>query len=227
MAYCTYTDFRTISPMSTADIADTEVTSLIALATAKLNSDINIRVDISPEEVFSIDYERQNIKNGTNTTFYTRNYPLGDYNNDGALSTSDLDVFKISSSGVRSDLTVSTLNDYKIGKFTLSVAPDSSDRLFVRYSIAPLDESTPHPLIKQACLQLVASMASTKVGTDAFNSISLGRLRVGKSQYNNDIHINRYNELVSQIVELVRKATGYSLFKGIQNESIEPVNFNR
>lgn len=208
-------------PLATADIADADLTSIIALAVARVNADINIRIDVTPERIEYIDYEKQNTKNGTNTTFYTKFWPIGDFNNDGQLTTADLEVFKISSAGTRTDLTVSTLNDWKIGKFTLSTAPNSSDTLYMRYSIAPLDESTPHPLIKQATMYLSAAMAQSKVGSDAFNSIALGRLRVGKAQYNNDIYISKYFELIQQIGELVRREKGKSLLEAVKNEPVQ------
>jgi len=58
MAYCTATDVRNVTNLTTEDISDADITEIIKHATAELNHAINSK--IIEEEVSYIDEWRQN-----------------------------------------------------------------------------------------------------------------------------------------------------------------------
>jgi len=70
LAYCTANDVRLIADLTTADIDDTTLTNLIAVATQKLNADVVALV--KDERVEYIDEVKTNEIDGSNKTFYTK-----------------------------------------------------------------------------------------------------------------------------------------------------------
>ena len=93
MAYCTYSDINLLTNITSNDVANADITSMIAEATKELNRLINVRV--VREEISYIDNTRENKIDGSNTTYYVKNWHgkyLADMNNDGSVSTSDVIV---------------------------------------------------------------------------------------------------------------------------------------
>jgi len=173
LAYCTASDVRTISGLTTSDISDNDLTTLISYATAQLNKDIQkYHYD---EKVLYIDTEKENKIDGENTTFYTRNTWIGDYNNDGTIDGNDIYAYTVDSEGTRTEYTVSSINDSRIGKFTLSEAPSNTEVLYITYCSSPVDMETPHFLVKLACCQFAAALAYS-----SFEVKKVSKFRVGK-----------------------------------------------
>jgi len=204
--YCTVNDVRLLSGLTTSEISDADLVSLISYATAELNGDINY---IKNDEIVSyIDSEKENKIDGSNTTFYLldvhkNNLQIGDYDNDGDVDTSDFYVYTIDNEGTRSDYTVSTLDDKKNGKITLSSAPSTNETLYVTYSVAPLDEDTPDTLIKQACAQLTAALAFTKIDAKKLAGFTIGKVKVTKQSQAFQIYYDMYKRTVEKINQRV------------------------
>jgi len=180
MTYCEPSDVRTMTNLITTDISDGHLASLIEYATAQLNHAINSR--IIEEVVSSIDATRENKIDGANTTFYVQNsfkWFIGDLNDDGTVDANDLEVYKYASDGTKTTSTVSSVTPSD-GKFVLSVAPEPGAKVTVTYSYAPLDEATPHPLIKQACIMLASSLAYTKIDAGKLKHFKIGKLTVAR-----------------------------------------------
>ncbi len=132
MAFTTTAKVRLISNIVIADVSDADVASLITEATALLNGDLNTR--IVRERIDFLDNTRENEINGTNTTYYVKNWRdkfIGDSDDDGDVDTSDITVYQVTSAGTETTLTVSSItpND---GKFVLDSAPASS----ISYNLA-------------------------------------------------------------------------------------------
>ena len=68
MAYCSYSDVALYTNLTTSDISNANITSLITEATIQLNSDLNVQVIREP--ISFIDNTRSNDIDGTNKTFY-------------------------------------------------------------------------------------------------------------------------------------------------------------
>ena len=205
MAYCVYGDVQTETGLTSDEIADATVISLIASATIDLNAIINVRVE--DEHVIQIDNERKNGIDGSNTTYYTRRYPLADGDNDGAIGTGDIAAYQLSGTGTRTALTVSTIADDEIGKFTLSAAPSNVD-VYLTYYYATLEEETPHPLVKKACIELTAAKCYQRIADGSVKSFRLGSFAIVKEK-------STYAEYMSRFWNTVRQITAHDIPDGV------------
>jgi len=195
MAYCTADDVRAIAPLTTSDISDVDLAPLITYATAILNAEIlQYHED---ERIEYINDEKENKIDGSNTTFYTKNWPIADSDNDGDVDTDDIYVYELDSEGNRTDLTVSSITP-KHGKFVLSSAPESSKRLYVTYYSSEIDAYTPHNLIKKACCELVAALAFTKIQAKDLPKLNVGGLSVSFPK-SYELYMKKYRETLNDI----------------------------
>jgi len=165
-----YTDakaVRLLTHLTTSDISNTDVFSIIAEAIVELNRLINVKV--IRERVEYIDETRPNEVNGSNTTYYVKNWRgkyLADMDNDGDVDTSDpitdIIVYLVDSNGTETTATVSTL-DVDNCQFVLSSAPGSDKKVYVTYEWCYRNPNTPDPLIKLACTNLATAYCYAKI----------------------------------------------------------------
>jgi len=201
MAYCIYSDINALTDITSTDVANDDITILIAYATIELNRQINVK--IIEEPVKYIDKYRQNDIDGSNTTFYVNSsykWYLGDLDNDGDVDTSDAIVYEYdATSETKSTCTVSSIDEE--GKFVLSSAPSSGNRLFVTYARAPVSEngSSCDNLLKQACINLTASLCYTKIQARDFKTVSLGDLKVMHKPQAFSMYFDRYEKLLQTL----------------------------
>ena len=179
MAYCTASEVFDLCGLTSSDVSSSKMLSIIRTATTRINADINLV--IREERANFIDQYRQNKRNGTNTVFYVQDsykYFLGDYDNDGDVDISDVEVWLYDPSAkTKTSATISAVN-WQQGKITLTSAPDSNNYVYITYARAPLDESTPHRLIKEACKALSASLAYMKIRAEDYQKLNLGDFAV-------------------------------------------------
>jgi hypothetical protein len=199
MALTTISDVRLLTNLTTSDISDANVTSLIGLATAEIFTKINIKV--VREKIAYIDATRKNDIDGVNKTYYVRNWKgayLSDSNFDGNVTILDVKVHTVDSNNTETEATISSIT-YNQGKFVLSNAYDSSYDLYVTYSYCYYDPVTPDPLLKLATTYLVASYSYLK--TDAgVSDIKFGNVRINKqlsSSYG--MYYDRYLDIMSKL----------------------------
>ena len=199
MSYCDANDIRDIAGVTTDDMNDEKITTLISYATAQLNAQINTR--IVRERVSYIDGTRENDIDGANTYFYVqwwKDFYIGDLDNDGDVDISDVIVHIVDSNGTETTATVSAV-DVDNGKITLSSAPASDTRVYITYSKAPFDEDTPHFLIKKACVELSAALCFMRIDKSQINRVKLGKFTIFKQPDIFQEYYNRYMETVHQI----------------------------
>jgi len=200
--YCTVDDLRLLTGFASTELTDTELLQFQKFAITLLNGDIGKFYDKEyAEQVSYISPEKENKIDGSNTTFYVRNPILGDKNCDGLVDSDDLYVFTIDTEGVRTVLTVSSI-DAKIGKFVVSTAPIGSDTLFVEYMSVPVLEDPADMRIKLATAELVAAMGSQKINPINSTSFRVGKISVsggGKTQF--DLHMDKFRQYVQGIKE--------------------------
>jgi len=199
MAYCAYTDVNLLTNIASADVANADVTSIIAEATKELNSMMNVR--IIREKVSYIDQTRENKTDGSNVTYYIKNWEgkfLADMNNDGSVSTSDVEVIIRDQDGVETSATVSSV-DAALGKFVLSTAPASGSAIFVTYEWAYRNPATPDPLIKLACVLLSAAYCYGKINVGRAPQVSFGNMRFYRHMNSFDMYYRRFLQTVSLI----------------------------
>jgi len=196
------TDVRNITGLTTDDISDVNLTAVISGSIAQLNGDIFIRHE--DVELFTIDAWRENVQDGSNTTYYLPFYPIADFNNDGKLDTSDVEIYAIEDNGTdsaqkKTDFTISSILDDKYGKIQLSTAPTGGTRLFASWSSSPLEIETPDPLIKRAVVQLASAMAYTKINAGKIASFRIGKISVMKQSQAFKTYLDMYYRTVQQI----------------------------
>lgn len=199
MAYTNIANVRLISNLETADISDADVTSLISKATAILNGDIN--TPVVRERVDYIDRTRKNEINGSNTTFYVRNWRgkfIGDSDDDGDVDNSDITVNQVAADGTETTLTVSSVTSSE-GKFVLSSAPTSGVRLYVTYDWVYKDPTTPSTLIEQACSNLIVALSFEKINRGLSPSQVFGNTRLSRDMKAGSEFYKSYLGLVDKI----------------------------
>ncbi len=204
MALTDTTTVRLLTNLTTSDISDDDISSIITQATAQINSDINIK--IIREFITGIDKTRENKIDGSNTNYYVRNWYgtfLADNNNDGVVDVSDVIVYQVNSAGTESVLTISAIDDDDC-KITLSSAPSSGVRLYVTYSYSYVRQlvGSVDARLKLAATLLTSAYCYAKINfgrplSEQFGSTKLVRHMDSFNQY-----YNRYLELVKQIQSL-------------------------
>ena len=195
--YCSGSDIRTITGLTTTDINDVQFGELIMLATAQLNADIQTTWD--DEKVSCISAEKENKIDGSNKTYYTVHFPIGDRNNDSTLSGIDVYAYTLDANSTRSQVIVTTLDDSEKGKLTLASSPDSSQSLYFSYKSSPLDMETPHDLIKMACAQLTAALAFTRLNVRKIDKFKVGKISVMKQSSGFDNMLKQYYYTINRI----------------------------
>ena len=199
--YCSPDDVRIVANLSTSDVSDTALWDIIQFAQASFNKEINSRV--IEEKVAFIDNYRQNKIDGSNTTFYVqRSYKwyIGDLNNDGEITTTDVEVWNFDpADDTKTKMVVNSI-DWQTGQIVLDEAPASGHMLKITYCYTPVDESTPDEIVKQATAFLAAALAFTKVETRDYDKMSLGKLMVAKLPRG----FQNYYQLYRQYLHLIK-----------------------
>ncbi len=198
MPYVTASEVRALIPLTTSDISDADLNTLITHATRRLNQEILTHV--FEEKVLAIDDERENKINGSNTTYYTRNKPLADLDDDGDVDTDDITVYQFTSEGTRSTLTVSSV-DADLGQFVLSSAPASNVTLRIVYRYSPIDITmgTIHGLVKNACIYLAGSLAYMSLSPADITKYTVDKISVVRKSAEAEALMKRYNDEVALI----------------------------
>jgi hypothetical protein len=194
LAYCYPTDIRTITGLTSTEVDDAVLTYLISYATTQLNHDVQIKWEDEP--VIYISSEKKNDIDGSNKVFYTKNYPIGDSNDDGSVSVSDIYFYTLKGDGTRTDYTVSAITDADKGKITLITAPPSGEEPYMTYYSCPISINTPHPLIKLACIQLTAALAFTRIDSKKVAGFRVGKIAVTKQSQAFTKYLDEYQRTI-------------------------------
>ena len=109
MAYTTYNKINLVTNLTSSDITNDDMKSIIAEATKELNQDINVR--INREQISYINNTRQNKRDGSNATYYIKKWDkfLADMNNDGKITPEDITVYSVDSDGEETVVAVKTV----------------------------------------------------------------------------------------------------------------------
>jgi len=215
-AYCSIDEVKEIADIP-SNITDIELFKLIRVASMRLNMDIQTRV--FKEKVDFISDVKENELDGSNTTFYTKFYPIGDYNNDFRVTVDDITVYReyTDNDGERQEETVTVSSiDPSTGKFVLASAPDATDELFVTYCYTPKHHPVHDPsmAIKMAVAYLASFLAKAKVGDVGVKRYTIDRLTV----MNLDEEILGDQKRYQDLVELIRAD---KMLNVIETEDVE------
>lgn len=204
MAYTDTDTVRLLSNLSTSDISDADVTSMIGQATVQINSDINVKV--TREFVQPIDSTRENKIDGSNTNYYVQNWHgkyLADLDNDGDVDTADVIVHQVTSTGTESTLTISAIDDDDC-KITLSSAPSSGVRLYITYSYSHVRAlaASVDPRLNLAATLLTVAYCYAKINFGKATSVQFGSSRLTRHMDSFNQYYHRYLEVIKQIQSL-------------------------
>lgn len=202
MAFCTATQIRQLTNLSTADISDADLTSIISYATYQINHDIS--TEVVRERIDYLDDTRQNKRDGSNTTYYVKNWKgkyIADRDDDGDVDTADISVVVVDTSTSPSTETTATVSsiDPELGRFVLSTAPDNADQVYVTYKWSYADTETPAPLVKMACILLSAAYAHGKINWGTAPSVQFGNTKIMRHMEAFDKFYKQYQRIVTQI----------------------------
>ena len=205
MAYTTYVDVNTMTNITSSDISNADITSIIAEATKELNGYINTSVD--RERVDYVDETRENKIDGSNVYYYIKNWRgkyLADRDDDGSVSTSDVIVYLVDPNGTETTATISAI-DGDNGKITLSSAPSSDYDVYITYEWCYKNPSTPDPLIKLACTYLTAAYCYAKINIGRSPQVAFGNSRfyrhIDSYRMYHDMAMNIVNEINNKIID--------------------------
>lgn len=197
IGYCSMADFRAITHLTTSCISDADAYDLITMAAYQINGDINTKA--IRERIEHIDSTRENLVDGSNVTYYVKNWKgkyLADFNNDAQVDTSDITVYAVDGDGTETTPTISSI-EVANGKITLSSAP-SDKTLYVTYAWSYVNESTPDRQLRMACAFLTAALAQARNNIGRAPQVSMGNIRIYR-------HMNAYDEFYSKYLGILRQ----------------------
>lgn len=197
--YCSVDDVRNISNLTSSDVTDTELCNLIYFASTQLNADCTVY--IYEELINYIGPVKTNEIDGVKTTFYTKNFPLGDTDNNFKVTTADIEVYEIDGNVDPATKTLKTITslDPTTGKFVVSSAPASDKTMIVTYRWCYRDMASPHPLVRAACASLAAAWAYMKLNTGKADHFRMGSISIARDMAAFDKWYRRYLNLLEQV----------------------------
>ena len=196
IGYASVDDVRSLTNIASNQVNDTDLAIMIEFAAGKLNSDLNHRVE--REIIEEISEVKLNTIDGTNLTFYTKNYPLGDSNNDFSVTPSDIQVYSIDDEG-NENLLVVTQVTASTGQFKLSSAPNDV-KIYVTYQHTDkISVDPPHSLVKLACIQLASSLAYSKINLGKAPRFKQGPLTVFRDTTAHKQYLEMYHDTLQEI----------------------------
>ena len=204
--YCSVDDVRKITDVTSANVDDSSLYDLITYATVLLNEDVQISIE--DELVEYIDGEKENKTDDSNVIFYTKRTYIGDANNDGEITPTGLYAYTLDSDGTRTTVTISSVDDARIGKFTVSSAPTTSQSLYITYPVAPVNMQT-NSSVKMACIYLTAALANTKLDAGQLRTYRVGKTYASQEVSKYSSYMNKYRDLLLKI----RKGTSLTAEK--------------
>lgn len=222
VGYCTPEDLEDFTNLDTTDITSEEYCRIIPLAGAQLNHDI--QTYHFEEEVLFIDDTKENNIDGVNTTFYVKHFHIGDATGDLEVTVGDIEVIRVDKDGVRNVETVSSINP-TTGQFVLATAPTAANtnRLLVTYYDSPLSVNDPHPLVRLACIYLVASIAYSKINIGKATTVKFGSQTFVRHMKSYAEYFAKYKKIIHQINNRMAKVgQGVEIPKGFGTGGFYP-----
>jgi len=197
--FCSVTDVRNMTNITTDDLNDTQVANIIQQAMKQVNRDIN--VEVFREKVGQIDEMRKNSINGSNTTFYVQNWNgryIADANDDGDVTPSDIQVVYRDSDGTEAESSVSSVTSAG-GQFVMATAPTSEQEVYVTYQWAARNPDTPDTLINLACTLLSSAYCYSKINIGMAIKTDFGNTKITRHMDSYNHYIERYNDIINKI----------------------------
>ena len=198
MALATVNDIRDIISLTSDAISDEAVNRLIKKAQIKIARDLYVHIE--EEWVEYVDEEKQNLIDGSNSTLYTRYYPIVDANQDGLVNTSDVHVYKFDNDGVRTEVTLSSITA-SLGKIELSEVTDTN--YYYKITYCTMYQNITDSDLNLLCTFYVAGLCYLKAEPAVlkhFDTLDVIRMPDGADKY-----FKQYNELLKIVKSQMMK----------------------
>ena len=204
MVWTTADDVRLLTGLTTSDISDDDLDSLIGKAQLEVLVQINTKV--IREEIDEIDETRTNAIDGTNKTYYIKNW-LGNFISDAdfdlSVGASDVIVFAVDDND-SSEKTLTTESvTYDEGKFEVTTEENNAS-LYVSYSYSSFDPVIPDPLLKLATEYLASSYAYMRIDAGQKKKVKFGNVEIvnstGRAGSSNFFY-TKYEDILLQLNE--------------------------
>lgn len=202
MVWTNTDDVRLLIGLTTSDISEDDLDSLINSAQKEVLLQINTKV--IREEIEFIDNTRKNEINGSNTTYYIKNWEgkfISDLNYDLTVNTSDLNIVSVDNNdSTESSVSISSLT-YNKGKFVVTTEQDNV-KLFIDYSFSYFDPVTPDPLLKLATEYLAGAYAYMRIDGSQKKQVKFGNVSITNSTGSDSPYFFFYNKYMDIIRQL-------------------------
>lgn len=197
-------DVRLLTGLSTSDISDDDLNSLIEKAQLEVLVQINTKV--IREQIKYLSPTRENEIDGTNKTYYIKNWEgnfISDANFDLSVTITDLTLVAVSTNdSTESSVTINSLV-YDSGSFEVTTAQNNVD-LFLDYSYSSFNPVTPDPLLKIATEYLTASYAYMRIDSGQKKKVRFGNVSITNStgsESSSAFFANKYKDILLQLNE--------------------------
>lgn len=203
MAWTSTNDVKLLTGLTTTDLDTDDLNSLIDIAQKEVLLQINNKVIREPIEY--IDETRANKIDGSNKTYYIKNWKgnfISDYNYDLAVDISDLNLISVDGDGIESSVSVDSVT-YDEGKFIVTTEQNNVD-LYLTYVFSYFDPVTPNPLLKLATEYLAGAYAYMRIDSSQKKQVKFGNVTItngiGKESAYNFL-FNKYMDIIRQLNE--------------------------
>ena len=204
MVWTTADDVRLLTGLTTSDISDNDLNSLIENAQKEVLIQINTKV--IREEISFIDNTRENAIDGTNTTYYIKNWEgnfISDADYDLDVDTSDLTLVSVDNNDSTESSVAITSLSYADGSFIVTTAQDNVD-LFLTYVYCSFDPVIPDPLLKLATEYLAASYSYMRIDAIQKKKVKFGNVEITNTtgeEGSSAFFYNKYMDIIRQLNE--------------------------
>lgn len=186
MAFTSIDKVRAITNLTTATVSDTFISLFIGKAQKQICDEVN--VSVSREQIGYLDSYRTNYINGSNNSFFIKNWQkfIADKNRDGDVTTADIEVF-ILQSDVETKATVATISP-STGNFSLTTTPSAAvQMIYVNYEYSDYSQKASEidRRLDDATQFLASAYSYAKKDIGSSGSYKFGNITINKKLSDN------------------------------------------
>jgi len=203
MVWASTNEVKLLTGLTESDIDADDLKSLIGIAQKEVLMQINNKV--VRESVQYIDSTRQNEIDGSNKTYYIKNWKgnfLSDYNYDFSVDTSDITMYSVDGSGTETEVAITSVT-YDEGKIVVTTAQENVE-LYITYVYTYFNPVTPDPLLKLATEYLAGAYTYMRINSSQKKQVKFGNVTItngiGKDSAYSFL-FNKYMDIIRQLNE--------------------------
>jgi hypothetical protein len=203
MEWASTNDVKLLTGLTDNDIDIDDLKSLIGIAQKEVLMQINNKV--IRELVQYIDETRQNEIDGTNKTYYIKNWKgnfISDFNYDFSVNASDVTMYSVDGNGNELEVSIDSVT-YDEGKIVVTTEQNNVD-LYITYVYTYFDPVNPDPLLKLATEYLAGAYTYMRINSSQKKQVKFGNVTItngiGKESAYNFL-FDKYMDIIRQLNE--------------------------